>query len=373
MKVINKEKSIKQIDMKKINLIILILVGLITVISCEKDETKIVLGGDGTAPALTSPTGGTSYVLTEENDTTTLTTFTWSEADFGYDAAIDYTVQFDFAGNGFATPNSLGSTNNLQFKITVGDMNQKLLLADGVFGIVNSVETRVIAIIKAIDKSDVDTMISASVALDITPYEVIIVYPRLFVPGEHNGWLETDSSSSIYSVKSNDKYEGYINTTVNPSGFKLLYVPAWEEDNTIGDPDAAGTSGTLQIGGWGGNNIMITTDPGYYQIKADLIALTYSILLTDWGLIGDATPGGWDADTDMTYNVVSGVWELTVDLVAGNIKFRANDDWGLNYGSNNANGICDAGGSDIPVATAGNYTITLDLRGPLYRYTVVKN
>ena len=356
--------------MKKINLIILILVGLITVISCEKDETKIVLADNGIAPALTAPTGGTTYVLTEENDTNTLTTFTWSAADFGFDAAIDYSVQFDFAGNDFATANTLGTTTDLEFKITVGDMNQKILLADGAFGTVNSIETRVIAIIS---KTDVDTMASASVALDITPYEVIIVFPRLFVPGEHNGWVETDSTSSIFSIKSNDKYEGYINTTVNPSGFKLLYVPAWEEDKTIGDPDVAGTSGTLQIGSWGGNNIMITTDPGYYQIKADLNALTYSILLTDWGLIGDATPGGWDTDSDMTYNVVSGVWELTVDLVAGNIKFRANDAWDLNYGSNNANGICDAGGTDIPVAIAGNYTITLDLRGPLYRYTVVKN
>ena len=73
----------------------------------------------------------------------------------------------------------------------------------------------------------------------------------------------------------------------------------------------------------------------------------------------------------MTYS--AGVWTITLDLVAGDIKFRANDDWAINYGSNNANGICDAGGTDIPIAAAGNYTITLDLRGPLYRYTIVQN
>jgi len=196
----------------------------------------------------------------------------------------------------------------------------------------------------------------------------------LFVPGDHNNWDAADSTSSLFSVKSNDKYEGYINTTVAPSGFKLLKVPAWEQDNTVGDPVAAGTSGTLQVGDWGGNNIMITTGPGYHLIKADLVALTYSIQLTDWGIIGSSVPPyDWSADIDMTYDDVNGVWTITDDFVAGVIKFRANDDWALNYGSNNANGICDAGGSDIPLAEDGNYTITLDLRGPLYRYTITKN
>jgi len=359
--------------MKKINLIILILVGLITVISCEKDETKVMLTEAGIAPALTAPTGGTTYVLTEENDTNTLTTFTWSLADFGYDAAIDYTVQFDFAGNDFATPNTLGTTTNLEFKITVGDMNQKLLLADGVFGTVNSIETRVLAIIKNFSKTDVDTLASATVALDITPYEVIIVYPTIYVPGNFQAasgygsdWSpDNELVARMYSVKSNNKYEGYVYMANGSNEFKFTDGPNW--DLNWGD---TGADGTLDEGG---DNIL-AANPGFYKINVDLNTFTYTpILDTDWGLIGDATPGGWDTDTDMTYNVVSGVWELTVDLVAGNIKFRANDDWGLNYGSDNANGICDAGGTDIPVATAGNYTITLDLGGPLYRYTVVKN
>jgi len=364
---------VKQVDMKKINLIILILVGLFVLFSCEKDETKVVVGVY-TPPAFTAPTGGSSYVLTEETESATMTTFTWSAADFGFKAAISYSVQFDFTGNDFASPVNLGTTTKLEMAITVGSINQKILLADGPFGVVNSIETRIMAIIKSIDKADIDTLFSASLALDITPYEVIIVYPRLFVPGDHNGWDAADSTSSIWSIKSNDKYEGYINTTVNPSGFKLLKVPAWEQDNTIGDPDAAGLSGTLQIGDWGGNNIMITTDPGYHQIKADLNAETYSILRTEWGLIGSSVPPyDWSADVDMTYSALDGVWTVTLDLVAGDVKFRANDDWALDYGSDAANGICDQGGANIPIDTNGNYTITLDLRGPLYRYTIVKN
>ncbi len=358
--------------MKKINLIILILVGLFAFFSCEKDETKVVIGTYD-PPVLTEPTGGSNYVLTEETETDTLTTFTWSAADFGFDAYLLYAVQLDFAGNNFAAPISLGNTTNLQLPVTVGWVNNQVLLGNGVFGIVNSMEARIMAILKSID-TNVDTLYSTSIALDITPYEVILKYPRLFVPGDHNGWDAADSTSSIYSVNSNDRYEGYINTTASPSGFKLLKVPAWEQDNTIGDPDAAGTSGTLKIGDWGGNNIMITTAAGYHQIKADLNAETYSILRTDWGLIGSSVPPyDWSVDVDMTYNTLDGVWTITLDLVAGDIKFRANDAWSLDYGSDNANGICDQGGANIPIATDGNYTITLDLRGPLYRYTIVKN
>lgn len=359
--------------MKKINLIILILVTLFAFISCEKDETKVVIGTYG-PPALTAPTGGSSFVLTAETETDTMTTFTWNAADFGFKAAISYSVQLDFAGNDFDSPINLGTTTKQELAVTVGSVNQKILLADGVFGTVNSLEARIMAVIKSIDKSDIDTLFSATIDMDVTPYEVIIKYPRLFVPGDHNDWDAADSTSSIYSVKSNDRYEGYIYTTASPSGFKLLKVPAWEQDNTIGDPDAAGTSGTLKIGDWGGNNIMITSAAGYHQIKADLNAETYSILRTEWGLIGSSVPPyDWSVDVDMTYNTMEGVWTITLDLVTGDIKFRANDAWSLDYGSDNANGICDQGGANIPIATDGNYTITLDLRGPLYRYTIVKN
>ena len=58
----------------------------------------------------------------------------------------------------------------------------------------------------------------------------------------------------------------------------------------------------------------------------------------------------------MTYNAESGAWEATVALSAGEMKFRANDDWGINWG-----GALDAltqGGNNIAVE-AGTYAIKL--------------
>jgi hypothetical protein len=52
------------------------------------------------------------------------------------------------------------------------------------------------------------------------------------------------------------------------------------------------------------------------------------------GLIGDATPGGWDADTDMEHDGADpSDWKLRVVLTDGEAKFRANHDWAVNWGA----------------------------------------
>ena len=52
------------------------------------------------------------------------------------------------------------------------------------------------------------------------------------------------------------------------------------------------------------------------------------------GIIGTATPGGWDSDTDMVQHPDSAhLWTLSIDLVDGLAKFRADDAWTINWGS----------------------------------------
>jgi len=258
-------------------------------------------------------------------------------------------------------------------------MNNKLLSGGGIADLAADFEFRVMA---AIHKK-VDTLYSGLITMNITPFEKIVIFPSLYVPGSYQdawdaslGWGEWDAGNEetkIYSVKDDGKYEGYLYFNEDNTELKFTKVPAWEEDNTIGDPDASGTSGTLQIGAWGGNNIKTDVGPGYILVKADLEGLTSSFTLTDWGLIGDATAGGWDADENMTYDPVSDTWSITTDLVVGTVKFRANDDWAINYGDPLGNGRLAQDGANIPIAEAGNYTITLDLSEAIYTYTVVKN
>ncbi|MBE0678766.1 MAG: SusF/SusE family outer membrane protein, partial [Bacteroidales bacterium] len=86
--------------------------------------------------------------------------------------------------------------------------------------------------------------------------------------------------------------------------------------------------------------------------------LAYTYRADRWGVIGDATPGGWSDDTNMTWDAVNGRFTVTLNLTAASFKFRANDDWGYNLGGS-MTGLTD-GGDNISVAEAGNYTITLN-------------
>ncbi|RMF26960.1 MAG: RagB/SusD family nutrient uptake outer membrane protein, partial [Bacteroidetes bacterium] len=98
--------------------------------------------------------------------------------------------------------------------------------------------------------------------------------------------------------------------------------------------------------------------------------MTYSLLKTTWGIIGSATPNGWDADTDMTFDVLENAWTINIDLVAGEIKFRANDDWAINLGDNGGDAILEQDGANIPIPFDGNYTIKLYLDKPDYTYGI---
>ncbi|HEX4958165.1 MAG TPA: DUF1565 domain-containing protein, partial [Lacibacter sp.] len=82
--------------------------------------------------------------------------------------------------------------------------------------------------------------------------------------------------------------------------------------------------------------------------------------INNWGVVGSATPNGWGGpDIPLSYNAGLNTWSAVVTLINGEIKFRNNNDWALNYGDNGADGTLDAGGSNIVVA-AGTYLITLD-------------
>src|SRR5699024_6983466 len=87
----------------------------------------------------------------------------------------------------------------------------------------------------------------------------------------------------------------------------------------------------------GADNLTVEED-GFYRLRMDREALTYEAIKIDWGIIGEATPGGWDADTDMTFEGGKGsyTWSITTNLKPGEFKFRANDAWEINMGGTEA-------------------------------------
>ena len=210
---------------------------------------------------------------------------------------------------------------------------------------------------------DVDPVFSNPVPMSIKPYKSVIVYPQLGVPGSYQGWNPGDSTTAVFSRRSDNTFEGYAYFEA-AAEFKYTQGPSW--DTNWGDD---GADGTLDPAG---ANIA-APDPGMYRLNVNLNDLTHTYAKTDWGLIGSATPGGWDSDQDMTYDLATKALSITIDLVVGEIKFRANDDWAVNFGDDAGNGSLEYGGANIAIAEAGNYTINLLLSGSDYTYSVVKN
>lgn len=183
----------------------------------------------------------------------------------------------------------------------------------------------------------------------------------LWVPGDYQGWNPA-TAPNLGSPKNDGNYDGYINI---PSGgtyqFKLTTTPDWS--NALGD----GGGGTLSSGG---GNLTVPAG-GYYHIVANTNNHTWSATATTWSVIGSFSASGWSNDINLTYNAGSNTWSGTITAAAGDqFKFRANHDWGLNYGDTGADGSLDPGGDNINL-TAGTHKIILYLTGAgYYTYTI---
>ncbi|MCI5082447.1 MAG: SusF/SusE family outer membrane protein [Saprospiraceae bacterium] len=100
---------------------------------------------------------------------------------------------------------------------------------------------------------------------------------------------------------------------------------------------------------------------GTWEIAFNATTGVYSMTPMSVGIIGTATPGGWDSDTDMqASSTVGSTWSLDIELLDGEAKFRRDDDWATNWGAEEfPAGTGTQDGANIPV-TAGTYSVTLN-------------
>lgn len=192
--------------------------------------------------------------------------------------------------------------------------------------------------------------------------------PQMFIVGGSTGagWEPTNATlMSLYDEESKTKFEIYEYLTAE-GGFKFLPTNV----DWTGGYGKGTTDGTLLQDGEAGN---ITVDEdGFYQVRMDADLLTYEVLKLKIGVVGDATPTGWDSDTKMNFEGGKGtyVWKITINLVPGKFKFRANDDWDIDFGGTESEIIFK--GPDIEVTSAGTYDISLDLTPGAYKASIQK-
>ncbi len=186
------------------------------------------------------------------------------------------------------------------------------------------------------------------VTLDMNNLTYTVGKPVLYMAGDANGWATNDYLAGEDGVH----FTGFM--YLNQNGFKFCTQPELKGTNYGADFNTAADAA----------NITMTEEAGYYKVDVDLESKSYVLTpITTIGIIGSASPYGWDSDVDMTYvpynaeTKALGYWEAKdITLASGEIKFRANDDWAINWGGD-VNALTQGGGN-ISV-DAGTYDIKL--------------
>ena len=358
------------------------LIALILFSSCKKAGTQLDLqDGKFTSPALRSLQNIDHLVLTTTTENSPVLKFQWSPADFGPTPVISYTLQLDKLSDttdGHHWENAVNliiDKNTLEYEFTGKYLNNVISGLGLLGGMAHDIVFRVKADLNQ-NNGSTSTIASAysnALWISVTTYET-----NLYVPGDYQGWNPASAPIIAPVSGSPGKYEGYVNITgTGVQYFKFTNAPDWNHTN-YGD----GGGGTFSTDGAAGG--LSVPEPGYYELTANLNNNTWTATKTTWGIIGDATPGGWGSDTQMSYDAASQVWIVTADMVQnGSFKFRANGAWSIDFGIDAASDIQYADNpffaynpnlNNLTVPADGNYTITLDLHtSQNYTYILHKN
>ena len=172
----------------------------------------------------------------------------------------------------------------------------------------------------------------------------------IYVPGNHQGW-----NPSTAAALQSPAYDGvYVGYTYLNGNFKFTKERNWNAEYNFND---FAKKDDIFFNN-DGSNINITEE-GFYRVTANVATSELTAVKTSWGIIGPAQAGGWDSDTDMTWNAEDESWTATIELAADEFKFRANDDWGINVGGSFDDLTQD--GSNLKVTEAGTYEVKLFL------------
>lgn len=347
--------------MKKLLIIILGSFALLS--ACKKD--KIIQISSNIQPAvLIHPATDTAFVVTAA-DSSQIFNIKWKTANYGVSAVTSYFVQIDSAGKNFSKLVTLGNTTGYDTTMSLSYGALNTLVSNALNLAPNAPASLELRVGSAVYGKD--TVFSKVVKIALTTFKGV---NTLWLPGSYEGYAP--ASAPTIPMQSPNMFEGYAYFSA-PGNFKFTSAPDYNHIN-YGD----GGNGTLSTNG-NANGIGYSA-AGVYLLDANTSALTYSAsLISSMGVIGPATPGGWNTSTDMTYKG-NFVWSITLNLLGNNpLKFRANEAWDINYGPavDALTGVLQFNNPGaITIPSDGNYTVTIDMsqsKTNAYTYTIVKN
>ena len=327
----------------------LLFVAIVSIFgACKKDEIQSVVN-PGAAATLTL--SKSSVVLTKDNADVEALTASWDRPNYGYEAAVNYVLTFNKKGGADSTAVKVDAGTDLKKSFTNSALNSILLSAGLEPEKAADLDVYVTSFIQG-DKYPLKSTVKNFNGTAYTTKVDLSSTWGVVGSGTPNGWNGPDVP--FYKTSKLDVLKSYITLVDGEIKFRT------NNDWTVNYGDD-GANGTLEPGG-----ANIAVKAGIYVITFDVTNKTYTIEKLSWGIVGSAAPNGWNGpDVAMTYNPYNDTWNTIVGLLDGEIKFRLNNDWAVNYGDDGANKTLEAGGANIAV-TKGSYQISLDVTNKTY-------
>ncbi|MFD0991892.1 SusE domain-containing protein [Tenacibaculum geojense] len=282
------------------------------------------------------------------------------DANLGLD--IEYIIEVATPDTDFASPIELARlSNTVMFDLTNAQLNAAAQSSGILPDTSGDIEVRVKS---TITNSTGDTLvrIGDAVTITVTTYLTVLDLSTTWgiVGSAANDWGATPDLP-FYQTDVDGVLAAYV--TLIDGEIKFRENNDWT--NNLGDN---GADGTLESGG---SNIAITA--GAYKITLNLNNNTYTIEAFSLGIVGSVY-NDWGATPDfmLEYDPYSDVFRGIVTLLDGEMKFRMNNDWEVNYGDDGADGTLEMGSDNI-VVSAGNYIVTVNLNDNTYTLEQIDN
>lgn len=324
--------------MKKLRIGYLLLAALaVALISCTEEDLVVLNPGAEVVPGAST----TNVVLLSENEGATALTISWPKPEFGFTASPTYFIYlYNQTGDSIAINNGAALTKAFKTE----ELNKHLLNLKFVPGQSDKLEIKIESKLGARE-----SLWSDVINVNATAYSDFLDLSTSWgvVGSGYNNWGQFPDAP-FFSTSTANVIVAYV--TLKDGEIKFRENNDW--GNNLGDN---GADGTLEKDG---ANIAVTA--GIYKITFNTATNAYTIVPFTWGIVGSAY-NDWGATPDFpfTYDDATDQWRAIVKLKDGEFKIRKNNDWGVNYGDNGADGSLEAGGANLAV-TAGKYQITFN-------------
>lgn len=356
--------------MKKFSILMLSFLAIAAFTACEDNDSEEFSINTNTDGTIVLEPGTGTFEVTESNGADLAERFSWNSLELEVPVQVDYTLQMDADMGDFSAAQTLGATTGNNVAVNYETLNAAAIALGGEATVASNYKIRVVA---SVADPAVMPVVSNEVNVVITPFSAY-PYTDLYLVGAATapGWSNDNGNPALFRDPANDNvfhYTGYFNA----DQFKLLttlgfWQPQYGERNgAVGVNDGAGSD----------PNTFSAPAAGYYDFMVDITGVTntsegsssFSMMAnstaasaptyTTIGYIGDSTADGWNSDQDMVQSSFDPhQWSaLNVTLVSGELKFRAENDWGTNWGSDTElTGVGTNNGPNIPVSP-GVYNI----------------